>query len=1091
MTGLTSRCPDPEAIAAFVMGNLSGEELKMMADHLRECEDCREIAAEAARFDREGASTAPVVPSTPARTKEHKRPWWPLPAAAALAGVMSLALWSIIAGGDENLLEPLIDAAPRHARYVEPRLTGGFPWAPLRVARRTTDEPLDPEQMKLVGAAGSVLEKVGKKSTVDAQHAAAMAHLLAGRPNEAADLLAKTAAAARSARIWSDLAAMRLAAALKTDDATRLGEALAAADAALRLDARFTEALFNRALILEHLGLRDQAREAWTRYLAVDGASEWANEARQHLRELGPVTEFREELQRRYALLANNGTAVRVLAARFPQEARLWGETEILGRWADAVQRGSESDAQSHLRIAAGFAEQLERNGDSMLSRMVRAVRDATSEQRLVLAAAHLAFRDAQRTFRAGAPVAAEKLFADAASAFERGGSPANLLARYFLANTAYDQGRLGEARDALTRLAAEAPREYPAHRAQVLWQLGLTHAAAGDWGDAIRRFRESVAIFERLGESRYAGAVRAILAEAYDRVGDRRVGWEHRLISLRQLGSSDPGRLPAALDGAARAASVNREWDVSLSLRSLQIALLERGGNDPLYVIALLQRARSLARLGESKAAESDLARATSAMERLRDPAVRERMDVDRMTVEALLTPSPAVALPLLTRAMEFHRVKGRRMHLPELLLLRGRVHAARKDLAAAADDFETGIRELETQRNTVSAPERGWGNFAIAEDLFDEAIGLALGRGDTTGAFLYTERSRAREERPAPVVAQASFGPKSDLAVVEYAVLPAQVAIFVVKGPAIHVVVQPAEREALAAEVAQLTESAMGHDTEEIRRRSASLYRRLVAPVAEHLEGARTLVFVPDATLSTVPFSALIDHTGRYLIERHLVIVAPSHAGFARLASAPRASPATLRLLVVTGPASRAGDSTRMDSVQLEAKAVAAAYGVAHDDAPVEVDPETFGERAADADVIHFAGHAVMPDGSAQAALVTSREDGGAGRLEAGEVARMKFTRTRVVVLAACGTARGRERPGQTSISMAHAFLSAGVPTVVATLWPIDDEPAADFFPRFHRHLARGLSAAEALRAAQLESIQRGDTPPSLWAAVQTLGS
>jgi len=97
----------------------------------------------------------------------------------------------------------------------------------------------------------------------------------------------------------------------------------------------------------------------------------------------------------------------------------------------------------------------------------------------------------------------------------------------------------------------------------------------------------------------------------------------------------------------------------------------------------------------------------------------------------------------------------------------------------------------------------------------------------------------------------------------------------------------------------------------------------------------------------------------------------------------------------------------------------------------------------------------------------------------------------RTRLVVLAACGTARGRQRPGQTNISVARAFLSAGVPTVVATLWPIDDGPAADFFPRFHRHLVRGQSAAEALRAAQLESIQLPDTPPSLWAAVQIIGS
>jgi CHAT domain-containing protein len=73
----------------------------------------------------------------------------------------------------------------------------------------------------------------------------------------------------------------------------------------------------------------------------------------------------------------------------------------------------------------------------------------------------------------------------------------------------------------------------------------------------------------------------------------------------------------------------------------------------------------------------------------------------------------------------------------------------------------------------------------------------------------------------------------------------------------------------------------------------------------------------------------------------------------------------------------------------------------------------------------------------------------------------------------------------------SVAHGFLSAGAASVIATLWPIDDAAAARFFPRVHRRLARGVPPAEALRAAQLESMQRGDVPASLWAAVQNIGS
>ena len=69
--------------------------------------------------------------------------------------------------------------------------------------------------------------------------------------------------------------------------------------------------------------------------------------------------------------------------------------------------------------------------------------------------------------------------------------------------------------------------------------------------------------------------------------------------------------------------------------------------------------------------------------------------------------------------------------------------------------------------------------------------------------------------------------------------------------------------------------------------------------------------------------------------------------------------------------------------------------------------------------------------------------------------------------------------------------SFLQAGAHAVIATLWPINDRWAAEFFPRVHRHLANGAPAAEALRLAQLESIRRSPRDGKfLWAAVQAVG-
>ena len=98
------------------------------------------------------------------------------------------------------------------------------------------------------------------------------------------------------------------------------------------------------------------------------------------------------------------------------------------------------------------------------------------------------------------------------------------------------------------------------------------------------------------------------------------------------------------------------------------------------------------------------------------------------------------------------------------------------------------------------------------------------------------------------------------------------------------------------------------------------------------------------------------------------------------------------------------------------------------------------------------------------------------------------MDLRRTRLVVLAACTTAGGAIRRGEGILSLARPFLAAGVPSVVATLWDIDDHASVAFFADFHARLAAGGQPARALRAAQLSAI--ATTLPSVWAAPILVG-
>jgi len=104
--------------------------------------------------------------------------------------------------------------------------------------------------------------------------------------------------------------------------------------------------------------------------------------------------------------------------------------------------------------------------------------------------------------------------------------------------------------------------------------------------------------------------------------------------------------------------------------------------------------------------------------------------------------------------------------------------------------------------------------------------------------------------------------------------------------------------------------------------------------------------------------------------------------------------------------------------------------------------------------------------------------------------EIASLKLTRPRLVVLAACATMIERKRHVDWTATLSHAFLAAGAPTVVGTLWPIEDHASESLFERFHAEYASTGDAPHALRTAQLRMISDPDPVmrhPSSWAGAQ----
>ena len=104
--------------------------------------------------------------------------------------------------------------------------------------------------------------------------------------------------------------------------------------------------------------------------------------------------------------------------------------------------------------------------------------------------------------------------------------------------------------------------------------------------------------------------------------------------------------------------------------------------------------------------------------------------------------------------------------------------------------------------------------------------------------------------------------------------------------------------------------------------------------------------------------------------------------------------------------------------------------------------------------------------------------------GLVTIAELRQQRFDSVEVVVLSACSTGNAMVSKSEGAMSLANAFLSQGVPYVVATLVPVEDQATADLMVRFHAALSAGIGPAKALRMAQAQVIH---APARSWAAME----
>jgi CHAT domain-containing protein len=1016
-------------------------------------------------------------------------------AALAVGGWFSGGNALVASFRTRNAVQRLIEAAPRRLPVARFTALAGISSVRAGVVTRGRGD----DEVVLQARVGDVLSAAESAPAAVKGSASAVA-LVMSRKWRAAVRELETAVSHQpnDAALWSDLAAARHVRSLDAgDDFEGLLSALVAADRSLQLDPQNTNALFNRALILDGLGLRTFAADAWHAYLDVEEDPIRAADARQRLAADEPETwtAIQPDLER--AVVAGETPAVEAIVSRFPQDARAYGDVMYLTYWANAYLGGDAVTAAKNLRIARSLGAALSARGETLLAEAV-AVIDAAGEGELrTLALAQQAYDHGRDAYRDGENTEAEHLFNDAAVGFAQGHSPMELAGRAYTAFVIFEQGRTQEGHEAM-RSVAQLVRAHPGQRALlafIQWVDGRCELIRGHYDNAMAALDESRAIFVELGEVKNAGAIDGLLAESFQLMGHSDLAWEHCGAAFR--GVSEAGnwsRLEVAISGAVRIAMWTQSWDAAASLLQLELAIAPKV-NQP-WVVADAWRRLYVVQNERKQLEERNvaLAQARITAAHAGEEAQQRLAEIDEAEAVVTMQNNPARAVDLLGRALDFAVAKDRRIFVADLLRKRARAQLASGDRNAAWMDLAAGVEELERQRGDIQTLELRARFFDAANALFADAIAFQAGRGDAAAAFRYADRARARSlldvdggtpAAPPEDVPAALAGRLPDATLVEFAVLDREVIVFCVRDGGVSMHRSPIAAAALNARIDAFDRLMTDGTSEQLRSAASELYDVLFGGVADRIASATSLVIVPDGKLQRLPFSALWQSSTRqYLAQTYAISNAPS-AALLTTRTAP-AHPHPTALLVGNAAGNEDDALGYLSNVEQEISSLRRIYRSSRVLLGREASMARFAAEANAYDVIHFAGHGLSDDESLSASLLFARTPKDTGRMYMTDIAKLRLPRAPLVVLAACGTLRGRAVGVEGMPSLARSFLAAGASTVIGTVRDVDDATSGGLLASFHRSIVAGDSPAAALRKAQLDAIARGgaDAEPKNWA-------
>ncbi|HQV38760.1 MAG TPA: CHAT domain-containing protein [Flavobacteriales bacterium] len=295
--------------------------------------------------------------------------------------------------------------------------------------------------------------------------------------------------------------------------------------------------------------------------------------------------------------------------------------------------------------------------------------------------------------------------------------------------------------------------------------------------------------------------------------------------------------------------------------------------------------------------------------------------------------------------------------------------------------------------------------------------------------------------------------------------------------------------------------------------------LYQLAIAPV-EHLLTRPELLIIPDGPLHAVNFETLLTRPGtkgfrdHLLIQRHTIAYLLSATTALQFAEMSRERSKGV-LAIAPGFTdqlkqnylSGVKDSTLVDRDYLHfvrqpfAERTVQALGTSLSAQVLTGNAASegaFREAASRYGILHLGTHAEMNATSPMYSRLVLTKDGGEldpdddGYLHAYEIYELDL-RAQLAVLTACATGTGKEDAGEGVRSLGYAFAYSGCPSLVVSLWNIDEKVSAEIIAKFYEHLADGMPKHKALRQAKLDFLAKAPDElglPYYWAGMVLVG-